>query len=399
MTRQVPAGKYTARRQTAWGTRAKHEALVPLVAAVALTAATAWVGAGAAAADPHHGHHASGFRQINLVSDQPGVAPLTDPDLVNAWGLSASPGTDAAPGSPLWVSDNGTDRTTLYAGASPTSVAKALSIQVTSGAPTGQVFNTDATGFVVHDAAGHSAPARFLFDSENGGIDGWNPAVGATGSGPSTVTEVAVGNGANAVYKGLAIAQASDGHTYLYAANFRSGRVEAYDDSFTPVELPGGLFVDFRMPADYAPFNVQELGGRLYVTYAKRDAGLKDDVAGRGHGFVDVFTTDGAFVKRLVTRGVLDSPWGLALAPAGFGHFGGDLLVGNFGDGRINAFDATSGAFEGQLRGAGGHPLTIDGLWGLRFGNGNAAKTGELLFSAGPDDESHGLLGKIVPMG
>jgi len=327
------------------------------------------------------------------------VAPLTDPDLVNAWGLSASPGTDAVPGSPLWVSDNETDRTTLYAGASPTSVNKALSIQVTSGAPTGQVFNTDATGFVVHDDAGHSAPARFLFNSENGGIDGWNPTVGATGGTTSTVTEVAVRNGANAVYKGLAIAQASDGHTYLYAANFRSGRVEAYDDSFTPVELPGGLFVDPRIPAGYAPFNVQELGGRLYVTYAKQDDRLKDDVAGRGHGFVDVFTTDGAFVERLVTRGVLNSPWGLALAPAGFGHFGGDLLVGNFGDGRINAFNPSSGAFEGQLRDSRGHALTIDGLWALRFGNGNAAKTGELLFSAGPDDESHGLLGKLVPMG
>jgi uncharacterized protein (TIGR03118 family) len=388
--------KDTAQRQAAWGTRAKREALLPLAAAVALTAATAWVGAGAAAADPHH---ASGFRQINLVSDQPGVAPLTDPDLVNAWGLSASPGTDTAPGSPLWVSDNGTDRTTLYAGASATSVNKVLSIQVTSGAPTGQVFNTDATGFVVHDDAGHSGPARFLFDSENGGIDGWNPAVGGTPGTTSTVTEVAVRNGANAVYKGLAIAQASDGHTYLYAANFRSGRVEAYDNSFTPVELPGGLFVDRRIPAGYAPFNVQELAGRLYVTYAKQDDGLEDDVAGQGHGFVDVFTTDGALVKRLVTRGVLNSPWGLALAPAGFGHFGGDLLVGNFGNGRINAFDPTTGAFEGQLRGTHGHPLTIDGLWALRFGNGNAAKTGELLFSAGPDDESHGLLGKIVPAG
>jgi uncharacterized protein (TIGR03118 family) len=386
----------TRQRSAAWSTRAKREAFLPLVAAVALTAASASVGADAAAADPHH---SSGFRQINLVSDQPDVAPLTDPDLVNAWGLSASPGTDAAPGSPLWVSDNGTDRTTLYSGASSTSVSKFLSIQVTSGRPTGQVFNTDATGFVVHDAAGHSAPARFLFDTESGAIDGWNPAVGATGTPPSTVTEVAVPNGANAVYKGLAIAQASDGHTYLYAANFRSGRIEVYDDTFTPVELPGGLFVDFRMPADYAPFNVQELGGRLYVSYAQRDAGLEDDVAGQGHGFVDVFTTDGAFVKRLVTRGVLDSPWGLALAPAGFGHFGGDLLVGNFGNGRINAFNPTSGAFQGQLRDSRGHPLTIDGLWGLRFGNGNAAKTGELLFSAGPDDEAHGLLGKIVPTG
>ena len=158
-------------------------------------------------------------------------------------------------------------------------------------------------------------------------------------------------NGANAVYKGLAIAVASDGHTYLYAANFRSGRVEAYDDTFTPVELPGGLFVDTRIPAGYAPFNVQELAGQLYVSYAKQDGTLKDDVAGRGNGFVDVFTNDGALVKRLVTRGQLNSPWGLALAPASFGRFGGALLVGNFGDGRINAYNPNTGTHMGQLRG------------------------------------------------
>jgi uncharacterized protein (TIGR03118 family) len=275
-------------------------------------------------------------------------------------------------------------------------VSKVLSVDVTSGTPTGQVFNTAGAGFVVHDAAGNSGSAKFIFDTESGAIDGWNPAVGATGPGFSTVTEVARNNGANAVYKGLAIATASDGHTYLYAANFRSGRVEAYDDTFTPVELPGGLFVDPRMPAGYAPFNVQELGGRLYVTYAKQDATLHDDVAGPGHGFVDVFTNDGAFVKRLVTRGVLNSPWGLALAPHGFGDLGGSLLVGNFGNGRINAFDPATGAFEGQLRRPNGTPVTIDGLWGLRFGNGNAAKTTQLLFSAGPDGESHGLLGKLV---
>ncbi len=365
--------------------------------ALVSVAATAGLVASTTPATASQGHPgARGFRQVNLVSDQPGVAPLRDPDLVNAWGLSASPGTDAAPGSPLWVSDNGADKTTLYAGASATTVSKALAVDVASGTPTGQVFNTDPTGFVVHDAAGNSAPARFIFDSESGGIDGWSPTVGATAPGPSTTTEVAVRNGANAVYKGLAIATASDGHTYLYAANFRSGRVEVYDDTFTPVELPGGLFVDRRIPAGYAPFNVQELAGRLFVTYAKQDATLHDDVAGHGHGFVDVFTNDGAFVRRLVTRGVLNSPWGLAQAPEGFGRLGGALLVGNFGNGRINAFDIRTGAREGRLRDSHGRPITIDGLWGLRFGNGNAAKTDELLFSAGPDDESHGLLGKIV---
>jgi len=341
--------------------------------------------------------HATPYRQINLVSDQPGQAPLTDPDLVNAWGLAASPGTNAAPGTPLWVADNGSDKATLYTGATATSVNKApLVVNVTGAAPTGQVFNSDQSAFVVHDDQGNSKPSVFLFDTENGTIDGWNPMVGATGSGPSTVTEVARDNGANAVYKGLAIAQASDGKTYLYATNFRSGRVEAYDSTFTPVELPGGLFVDPRLPAGYGPFGIAEINGKLYVTFAKQDATLHDDVAGRGHGFVDVFTNDGALVRRLVTRGALDSPWGLALAPAGFGQFSGDLLVGNFGNGHINVYNPATGAHLGQLRRQNGRPIAIDGLWGLRFGNGNAAKTNELIFSAGPDDESHGLLGKIV---
>jgi uncharacterized protein (TIGR03118 family) len=213
---------------------------------------------------------------------------------------------------------------------------------------------------------------------------------------PSTVAEEPVTNFANAVYKGLAIAQASDGNTYLYAANFRSGRVEVYNSKFMPVQLPGGLFLDPKIPAGYAPFNIQELAGQLYVTYAKQDAALHDDVAGQGHGYVDVFTNDGALVRRLVTRGQLNSPWGLALAPADFGQFSGDLLVGNFGDGHINVYDPNNGARLGELRQANGQPIVIDGLWGLRFGNGNAAKTNELLFSAGPDGESNGLLGKIV---
>jgi uncharacterized protein (TIGR03118 family) len=346
------------------------------------------------------GAHPSGFRQVNLVSNIPGVAPLTDTDLVNAWGLAASPGTDAAPGSPLWVSDNGSDKTTLYSSGTASSVTKSgLTVGISSGAPTGQVFNVDPTGFVVHDASGHSGSASFIFDTENGTIDAWNAGVGATAPGSSLVTEVPVDNGANAVYKGLATAQASDGQTYLYAANFRSGRVEVYNSDFKPVELPGGLFVDPRIPAGYAPFNVQELAGKLYVTYAEQDATLHDDVAGPGHGFVDVFTNDGALIKRLVTRGQLNSPWGLALAPAGFGRFGGDLLVGNFGNGRINVYNPHTGAHLGELGQANGQPIVIDGLWGLLFGNGNAAKTSELLFSAGPNGESHGLLGKIVPVG
>ena len=366
-------------------------------AAAALVTATALATMAAGASPAVAG--AARFRQVNLVSNIPGVAPLTDPDLVNAWGLAASPGTDQAPGTPLWVSDNGTDKTTLFVGATPTSVAQRLVVNVTAGAATGQTFNPDSSGFIIHDAAGHSGSALFIFASENGAIDGWNQRVGATGPGPSTVTETAINNGANAVYKGLTIAQASDGNTYLYATNFRSGRVEVYDSNFKPVQLPGGLFTDPAIPAGYAPFGIQELAGKLYVTYAKQNAALHDDVAGQGHGFVDVFTNDGAFVRRLVSRGQLNSPWGLALAPAGFGGLGGALLVGNFGDGHINAYNPDTGSYLGQLRGPSGHPIVIDGLWGLMFGNGNAAKTDELVFSAGPNGETNGLLGKIVTAG
>jgi uncharacterized protein (TIGR03118 family) len=350
-----------------------------------------------AAAPAGASSHGNAYRQINLVSNQAGKAHLMDPDLVNAWGLAASPGTNAMPGSPLWVADNGTDKTTLYAGATPTSVTKVgLVVSITGTAPTGAVFNPDPNAFMVHDKMGNKGAALFLFDTENGTIDGWSPGVNPNGSNPSTVTEVARNNGANAVYKGLATAQRSNGKSYLYATNFRSGRVEAYNSNFKPVELPGGLFVDRHLPANYGPFGIAEINGKLYVSFAKQDRGLTDDVAGRGHGFVDVFTNDGAFVRRLVSRGALDSPWGLALAPSNFGRFSDDLLVGNFGNGHINVYNPVTGRHLGQLRRPNGRPIVIDGLWGLRFGNGNAAKTNQLIFSAGPNDESHGLLGKIV---
>jgi uncharacterized protein (TIGR03118 family) len=360
-----------------------------IVSAGALTAGA--LGAAPAGASAHIG----GYRQINLVSDQVGKANLHDPDLVNAWGLAASPGTNASPGSPLWVADNGSDVATLYAaGSTPNSVSKVgLTVNVTGAAPTGQVFNGDGSAFIVKDNQGNSGSALFIFDTENGTIDGWAPNVG--GPAPSTVTEVARNNGANAVYKGLTIATVK-GKSFLYATNFRSGRVEAYDSTFTPVEMPGGLFVDPGLPAGYGPFGIAEIMGKLYVSFAQQDATLHDDVAGPGHGFVDIFTNTGAFVRRLVTRGALNSPWGLALAPRSFGRFGGDLLVGNFGNGLINVYNATNGASLGRLRQTNGLPIQIDGLWGLKFGNGNAAKTNQLIFSAGPSHESHGLLGKIV---
>jgi uncharacterized protein (TIGR03118 family) len=364
---------------------------------VATIVAVGTLAAGALGAAPAGATaHPSTYRQINLVSDQAGKANLTDPDLVNAWGLAASPGTNASPGSPLWVADNHSDKATLYAGASATSVSKVpLTVSVTGAAPTGQVFNSDSSAFVVSDSHGNSGSSLFLFDTENGTIDGWAPNVNPDGANPSKVTEVGRDNGANAVYKGLAIAKSSVGTT-LYATNFRSGRVEAYDSTFTPVELPGGLFVDPKLPAGYGPFGIAVIMGKVYVSFAKQDAGLTDDVSGPGHGFVDVFGRNGKFIHRLITRGALNSPWGMALAPAGFGQFGGDLLVGNFGNGMINVYNPTTGQHLGQLRRPNGQPIVIDGLWALMFGNGNAAGTNQLLFSAGPDDESHGLLGKIV---
>jgi uncharacterized protein (TIGR03118 family) len=362
-----------------------------IVSAGALAAGA--LGAAPAGASAHIG----AYRQINLVSDQPGKANLPDSDLVNAWGLAASPGTNASPGSPLWVADNGSDKATLYAaGSTPNSVSKVpLTVNVTGAAPTGQVFNGDPNAFIVKDGQGNSGSALFIFDTENGTIDGWSPGVNPNGSNPSTMTEVARDNGANAVYKGLAEATVN-GKSFLYATNFRSGRVEAYDSTFTPVEMPGGLFVDRGLPTGYGPFGIAEINGKLYVSFAKQDATLHDDVAGSGHGFVDVFTNNGKFVRRLVSRGALDSPWGMTVAPASFGQFGGDLLVGNFGNGLINVYNPDNGAHLGVLRKSNGVPIQIDGLWGLMFGNGNAAKTNQLIFSSGPSDESHGLLGKIV---
>jgi uncharacterized protein (TIGR03118 family) len=337
-----------------------------------------------------------GYRQVNLVSDLSMKGVLKDPDLVNAWGLAASPGTNAKPGSPLWVADNGTDKATLYAGTGPASVAKVgLVVNVRGAAPTGQIFNPFPHAFGVSDGQGHHAPALFVFDTENGTIDGWSPGVGAVGKNPSTTTFVAHRK-AHAIYKGLALGTVA-GRPVLYATNFHSGKVEAYNGRFHRITLPGGRFVDPHLPANYGPFGIAEIGGRLVVTYAKQ-AGphSPDELDGPGLGIVDVFSNDGRFLHRLVSHGPLDAPWGVALAPAGFGQFSGDLLVGNFGNGRINAFNPSTGALVGQMRRLSGGPVVIPGLWALMFGNGNAAKTNELIFSAGPGGEDHGLLGKLV---
>ncbi len=341
------------------------------------------------------------YVQMNLVSDVPGAAAVTDPNLVNPWGVSFSPT------SPFWVSDNGTGLATLYNGAG-TPISLVVQVPPPAGgmppsAPTGQVFN-GTTDFVVN-AHGVSKAALFIFATEDGTISGWNPGV------DTTHAILAVDNsGMGAVYKGLAMGSTPAGN-FLYATNFRAGVVEMYDAKFQWVKN----FTDWDLPPHYAPFGIANIGGMLYVTFAKQDKAKHDDAAGPHRGFVDVFDTNGNKVKRLVSRGPLNSPWGVALAPAAFGEFSNSLLVGNFGDGHISAFNPTNGHFRGQLlrqemdehsrkwfphrfRHDRDDVLAIDGLWTIVFGNGTAtAPTNVLYFTAGPDGESHGLFGTVQP--
>jgi len=319
------------------------------------------------------GANGGGYTQENLVSDQPGVAQLTDPNLVNAWGMSRSAT------SPIWVSDNGADVSTLYNGdvnGSPVGVVP-LVVGIPGGAPTGQAFN-DTTGFVL---PGTPSPARFIFIGEGGNLSAWAGGTAAT----------LISHTDGAVYKGLALAHSPAG-PMLLAANFGANRIDAFDSTFAPVPA-AGMFSDPTLPQGYAPFNVAEIGGQIFVTYALK--GGEDDIAGPAHGFVDVYTTSGAWVKRFASHGVLNSPWGITIAPANFGQFSGDLLIGNFGDGRIHAFDPNTGEVLGTLRGTSGKPLAIDGLWGLIVGDAGAGGPDSVWFSAGPDDESHGLLGTL----
>jgi uncharacterized protein (TIGR03118 family) len=319
------------------------------------------------------------FTQTNLVSDIPGLAVSTDPDLVNPWGVSFS----AA--SPFWVSDNGTGQATLYNG---DGVKQGLVVTIPGtggdpGAPTGMVFNSSA----------NFNGDLFIFAGENGTISGWRGALGTTAE---TLVD---STGFGAVYKGLAIGTTAQG-TYLYAADFRNNLITVIPGTGAP--SLSGTFTDPNLPAGYAPFNIQNINGKLYVTYAVQDAAKHDDVSGPGNGIVDVFDLQGNLIQRLISKGSLNSPWGMAIAPAGFGSFGSDLLVGNFGDGKINVFDPLTGTFINQLDGANGLPIVNLGLWDLTFGNGgNGGSASDLYFTAGipgPDQvEDHGLFGSIAP--
>jgi uncharacterized protein (TIGR03118 family) len=345
---------------------------------VALVLALALLGASVARAD---GGHANVYKKRNLVSDIDGVARITDPNLVNPWGLAFGPTT------PAWVADNGTDVSTLYSGGVNGSIPMILPLVVSipGGAPTGVVFN-GGSGFLVNPNQANSA-ARFIFDSEAGQITAWSPNVA-----PNT-TAVSEHTTPDAIYKGLAILG-----NHLYAANFHAGTIDVFDQSFAPVSSPGG-FKDPNLPAGYAPFNVQDFGHVLLVAYAQQDADAEDEVAGPGKGYVDVFDGAGHLLRRLISQGPLNAPWGLALAPKGFGAFSGALIVGNFGDGAINAFDPRTGASLGPLKNRDGNQIKINGLWALRFGNGVIGTPQTLLFTAGIGDESHGLFGSIVARG
>jgi uncharacterized protein (TIGR03118 family) len=342
------------------------------------------------------------YVQTNLVGNVKGSAQVVDPNLVDPWGISLSTA------SPFWISNHLSATSTLYNGAgtiTPTVVkipAGAAAAAGATGRPTGQVQNnlSTATPIPFLLPAPNGKTASFIFDTDDGTISAWNGSVVA-----STAVITVDNSAAKAVYKGLAIGTSAAGPT-LYAANFRSGKIEAYNGAWAPATLTG-TFTDAAVPTGFAPFNIWNLNNQLYVTYAKQDANQFLDVAGAGNGYVSVFDLNGNLVKHLISGGALNSPWGVAIAPANWGAFGGALLVGNFGDGTINAFNVTTGAQLGTLQTAGatplaaGPPIAIAGLWALVFGNGKSGgDTNTLYFTAGVPNGSttpRGIFGSIAP--
>jgi uncharacterized protein (TIGR03118 family) len=357
---------------------------------------------------------AQSYKQQNLVSDvtqlpagtKGGLAPTIDPHLVNPWGIVFHPT------GPFWISDNNAGVSTLYDGdGHPFPPAGPLVVMIPppkgasgSGTPTGVIFN-GTSDFVVSEGSA-SGPALFMFATEDGTIVGWNASVDLTHAilkvDNSQVGGVD-GSAFGAVYKGLAMGNNGSGN-FIYATNFRDGVIEMYDAKFTFIKsfTDPDIVPDAPNPG-FAPFGIGNINNQLFVTFAMQKPDRHDDLAGPHSGFVDVFDLSGNFIERFASGGTLNSPWGLALAPDHFGKFSGDLLVGNFGDGRINGFKLGNGknhSFHGQLKDGHGQPITIDGLWGLSFGNGHVAgPTNVLFFTAGIFDESHGLFGRIVAPG
>ena len=320
------------------------------------------------------------FKQTNLVSDGTVPAATIDPNLINPWGIS-TPGHGAFLDIGQQCRCDDVLQRRRHEGR-PGCDRPAASERLAAGTPTGQVFNS-TQGFDISQD-GKTAPALFIFATEDGTISAWNPSVNPNSSVIAVDNSKGGSPGDGAVYKGLAIGTTKDG-TFLYAANFRNGSVDVFNSKFDLVKS----FTDPTVPIGYAPFNVQVLDGKLFVTFAKQDASRHDDVAGAGHGFVDEFSLNGSLIQRVASHGPLNSPWGLAIAPTGFGEFSGDLLVGNFGDGAINVFNPTTDQYLGKLDRPNGTPFHETDLWALQANGDN------ILFTAGLANESHGLFGSL----
>jgi uncharacterized protein (TIGR03118 family) len=384
---------------------AAHAAVFSAFIFVAVTSAVTGTTVAARADDD------GAYAVMPLVSDVSGAAKLRDPVLQNAWGVAFTPA-----GSPFWIADNATGCSTLYDG-DGTKVPLQVSIPLpgniaaptdcqpvnpnapptpTPAAPTGIIWNpttNPATAFLV---PGTNLPASFIFVTEDGTVSAWTG-----GLTPPDQAVLAADNsmkptaGLGAVYKAVAFGTNVNGD-FLYATNFRAGTIDVFDHNYKPATTDGG-FVDPEIPPGFAPFGIQKIDGDLFVSYAKQNAQKHDDVAGRGNGFVDVFDTDGHLLRRFASRGQLNSPWGMTRASFAFGASSGLILIGNFGDGRVNVFDSR-GEFVGQLRDSRGKPLVIDGLWTLTLGGGAKSSPDTVYFTAGPNNETDGLFGAIVPV-
>ena len=343
------------------------------------------------------------FADTALVSNKSEVvatAATIDANLQNPWGIAV------APGFPFWISDNNSNLSTLYSGAgvqetqtitgsAQTGIAIPASAAGVQANPTGQIFNATG-GFLVPTSKGQET-AFFIFDGEGGLISAWAQDSGATAV---TAYDDGIANGANhAVYKGLAIGTVS-GATYLYATDLHNNKVDVFDTNFSKPAAMQGKFVDPNLPAGFVPFGITALNGQLYVTFAKQDAAMHDEITGAGLGYVDVFDFSGNLVNQFASGGALNAPWGIAIAPAGFGSLEGDVLIGNFGDGTINIFspNGTSLATDkGALMAGNGQPLAFPGLWALTFGNGDADKPiAALFYTAGFASQTDGVFGSIT---
>ncbi len=366
----------------------------------------------AIAGHAHAKSKGTGYAQTNLISDIPGLAQVTDPNLLNPWGLAFFPGL-----SPFWINENNAGFSALYFAdavvdaALPHVIIPAPPPSTAPGTPTGIIANffVASGAFPIIIGGTNFGPSLFIFDTEDGTIEAWNVNPPVAPGIPDPLSAVIVvdnsqgGAPTGAVYKGLALGANAANGPLLYATNFRTGKVDVFDTNFQSPNPPlTGTFTDPKLQAGYAPFGIQNINGNIWVTYAQQDAPKHDPVNKPGHGFVDVFNTDGILLTRFAQHGHLNSPWGQAMAPATFGQFANDILIGNFGDGVINVFDPTSGKWLGSVTGTDGRPLVNDGLWSLTFGgalnsNGTTSSPDTLFFSAGLNHEADGLFGTIIP--